>query len=180
MSLKRIPEGDPSEDGHPCEAALQFRKAVVRMGAAEDVSADALDLAIAFAWIGKAVSRTNVCAEWQVAGIDPNTYIIVPVLASSAQARETALSVALKSEAVAGMEADLRRLRGSSAFLSAVSTMKALASPRPDVRNVLRLSELAELASLFPKEQRRLPSVAGTGNVVLIERFRSRRQAAAT
>lgn len=178
MSLKRIPEGDVSEDGHPCEAALQFRKSVVRMKIAEDVSADALDLAIAFAWIGKAVSRTDICAEWQIAGIDPNTYLIIPLLACSSDARSKALEIALKYKASIGMDRELVRLRASSAFLCAVATVRALSKNNPSVRDVLRLSELADLSSDFPKAQRTLPQAPGTGNVVMLDRFRTRRQAA--
>lgn len=178
MSLKRIPEGDVSEDGHPCEAALQFRKAVVRMGVAEDISADALDLAISFAWIGKAVSRTDICAEWIVSDIDPNSYVVVPLLASSEEARRTALEIALRSKASLGMERELGRLRAASAFQGAVTAVKALARSNPSVRDVVRLSELAELSLAFPARQRRLPAAAGTGNVVLLDEFRQRRQAA--
>jgi hypothetical protein len=180
MSLKRIPEGDVSEDGHPCEAALQFRKSVVRMGIAAEVSADALDLAISFAWMGKAISRTDVCAEWHFAGIDPNTYLIVPLLASSDEARRLGMEIALRSKATVGMERELGRLRAASGFLGAVSAMKALAKTNPSIRDVLRLSELADLSTSFPDKQRRLPASAGTGNVVLLDRFRQRRQAAAT
>jgi hypothetical protein len=178
MSLKKIPEGDVSEDGHPCEAALQFRKAVVRMGVTDDISADALDLAISFAWIGKAISRTDICAEWIVANIDPNTYLIVPLLASSADARGKALEIALKSKPSLGMERELGRLRVASAFQGAVSAVKALSRQTPSARDLLRLSELADLSLAFPAGQRRLPSTAGTGNVLLLDKFRSRRQAA--
>src|SRR5690606_21899889 len=119
------PEGDVAEDGHPCEAALQFRRSVVRMGIAEDVSADALDLAIAFAWIGKAVSRTDISAEWLLSGIDPNTFVVVPLLACSSDARKAALDIATRGKPSTGMERELGRLRASSAFQSAVSTVKA-------------------------------------------------------
>lgn len=178
MSLKKIPEGDVSEDGHPCEAALQFRKAVVRMGVAEDISADALDLAISFAWIGKAISRTDIAAEWIVADIDPNTYLVVPLLSCSSDARKTALDIALRSKASLGMERELGRLRAASAFQGAVAAVKALSRANPSVRDVLRLSELADLSSSFPARQRKLPAAAGTGNVVMLDKFRQRRQAA--
>jgi hypothetical protein len=178
MSLKKIPEGDVSEDGHPCETALQFRKAVFRMGVAEDISADALDLAIAFAWIGKAISRTDICAEWIVADLDPNTYLVIPLLSCSGSARRTALEIALKSKASLGMERELGRLRAASAFQSAVAAVKSLDRRNPSVRDVLRLSELADVSSSFPARQRKLPAAVGTGNVVLLDKFRQRRQAA--
>ena len=178
MSRKRIPEGDVSEDGHPCEAALQFRKFVIRMGMAEDVSADALDLTIAFAWVGKAVSRTDICPEWLIAGIDPNTHLIVPLLACSGDARSKALGIALRSKPSFGMERELGRLRGSRAFQCAVATMNALASSKPSAKDVVRLSELADLSSGYPRSQRTMPKAPGTGNVVMLDRFRTRRQAA--
>ncbi|NTF17474.1 hypothetical protein G6L37_03505 [Agrobacterium rubi] len=178
MSSRSIPDGDVAEDGHPCEAALQFRRSIVRMGVAEDVSADALDLAITFAWIGKAVSRTSVSAEWQIAGIDPNTYLIVPLLACSGDARRKSLEIAVRAQASAGMVRELGQLRASSAFQSAVATMRALMRSNPSARDVLRLSELAGLSSEFPKAQRTMPRTGGTGNVVMLDRFRTRRQAA--
>lgn len=178
MSLKRIPDGDAAEDGHPCEAALQFRRAVIRMDVANEVSADALDLAIAFAWIGKAVSRTDICAEWLVAGVDPNTFVIIPLLASSGDARVEALKVATTAKAMPGYERELSRLRAGSAFVNAVSVMKTLGRSNPGVRDVIRLSELAELSLDFPEHQRMLPKIAGSGNVVMLDKFRRRLQAA--
>jgi hypothetical protein len=178
MNPRTIPEGDVSEDGHPCEAALQFRKAVVRSGIADEVSADALDLAISFAWIGKAVSRTDVAAEWIVAGIDPNTYLIVPLLSCSGSARSSAIEIATKSKATVGMERELSSLRSSKAFQAAVSALKDLHKSNPAVRDVIRLSELADVSRIFPAHQRTLPFMPATGNVVMLDRFRSRRQAA--
>ncbi len=178
MSLKKIPEGDVSEDGHPCEAALQFRRAVVRMGVAEDISADALDLAISFAWIGKAISRTDMAAEWIISDIDPNTYLVVPLLSCSSDARRVALEIALRSKASFGLERELGKLRSASAFQGAVAAVKALSKPNPSVRDVLRLSELADLSSSFPARQRKMPAAAGTGNVILLDKFRHHRQAA--
>lgn len=147
------------------------------MGIAEDVSADALDLAIAFAWIGKAVSRTDISAEWLLSGVDPNTFVVVPLLACSSDARKAALDIATRGKPSIGMERELGRLRASSAFQSAVSTVKALSRSNPSVRDVIRLSELADLSSVFPKNQRTLPSAAGTGNVVILDKFRKRQAA---
>lgn len=178
MSLKRIPDGDAAEDGHPCEAALQFRRAVIRMDVANEISSDALDLAIAFAWIGKAVSRSDVCAEWHVAGIDPNTYVIIPLLSSSGEARAEALRVATVGAPMTGYERDLARLRAGRGFIAAVQVMKDIARSTPSVMDVMRLSELAELSLGFPEHQRSLPKVAGSGNVVMFDQIRKRRQAA--
>lgn len=178
MSLKRIPDGDAAEDGHPCEAALQFRRAIIRMDVANEISGDALDLAIAFAWIGKAISRTNVCAEWHVAGIDPNTFVIIPLLASSMEARVEALKIATTGIAMHGYQRELTRLRAGSGFISAVQIMRALGKSNPGVSDVMRLSELAELSLEFPDHQRMLPKVAGSGNVVILDKFRRQRQAA--
>jgi hypothetical protein len=177
MSLKFIADGDPAEDGHPCQAALMFRDVVIKSGIAGEVSADALDLAIAFAWIGKAVSRTTVASEWMIEGMDPNTWQVVPLLASDGDVRSEALKVALTGNPGKGFERELSRLRSTAGFVASVATMKSLASMRPDLKNVLRLSELAGLANGIPARQRTLPRAKRSGNVVILESFR-RRQAA--
>lgn len=177
MSLKFVADGDPAEDGHPCQAALMFREVVIRSGICGEVSVDALDLAIVFAWIGKAVSRTTLASEWRIEGMDPNTWQIVPLLALDSDVRSEALSAAVSGAAERGFERELARLRSMSGFVSAVETMKTIASVRPDLKNILRLSELAELANGIPARQRTLPRSRRSGNVVILDAFRGRQAA---
>lgn len=177
MSLRQIAEGDPAEDGHPCQAALMFREVVIKSGISGEVSADALDLAIAFAWIGKAVSRTVIAAEWLVEGVDPNAWQIVPLLATDADVRSEALKAARTAAAAKGFERELARIRSMAGFASAVETVASLATLRPDLKDVLRLSELASLASEIPKRQRTLPRSKRSGNVLMLDKFRKRQAA---
>ena len=177
MQIIRAPDGDLAEDGHPCEAALQFRRTAIRLGVADEISGDALDLAVSFAWIGKAVSRTNVAAEWCVNGVDPNTYSVIALLGSTPALRRQALEIATGAPAMVGRERNLGRIRATSGFSAAVAAMKAVTSAKLSVRDMMRLSEISEVLNLFPVEERSLAFSRTTGNVVMLDAFRGSKAA---
>lgn len=172
------PHGDPSEDGHPCEAALEFRRAAIRCRVVDELPADVVDLATAYAWIGKAVSRTTACAAWLEAGADPNTWHGIRAMAAYPRARSLALSAAKSAEAAAGMERQLRAVRNSPGFKAACATMEAVAAGDPG--ETWRSSWLQGVAAKLPG-----PDVAAAGarggtvaEVVSLDAWRTRKSAA--
>jgi len=165
---------DVSEDGHPCEAALEFRRAAIRFGVADEIGADALDLAVAFAWIGKAVSRTTEAWPWITAGSDPNTWLMVRAMACDTEARRIALKTALSGEASPGFEGDLAALRTSQAFYGAAHAVSRTVSRDIPAEEQTRLAELTAVAKLLPGPENVLP-VKAAPNVVALRDFRKRK-----
>lgn len=177
MIGKRIAAGDASEDGHPCEVALAFRTAVKFADVADEVPADILDLAIQFAWIGKAVSRTGHLGDWLRDGIDPNTREIVAAMAVDSRARQMAVLHAGKGAAAPRLEANLRAIRTSQAFVHAIRVAGGLCGSSPAVADVIRLSRLAEFAAALPDTKRPAPKPP-QASVLSLEAFRKQRSLA--
>lgn len=167
MTLKRWMAGDVSEDGHPCEAALEFRRAAIRFGAVGEVPADALDLAVSFAWIGKAVSRTVEAGAWVLAGTDPNTWQMIRAMAADPKTRRVACHAALSSPAAAFFGPELDVLRSSAAFLNAAHQVGLVR------QGAGRLAVLASIARSLPGPE--LPDrVSKADNLVVLSSFRKR------
>ncbi len=165
-----------SEDGHPCEVALEFRRTIIRQDIARDISADALDLAISFAWIGKAISRSGALAKWLLNKIDPNCEDFIRALASSDQMRRAALSDALTASATTGRDDELRTIRELQAFKQATQALRHVTSSSPKSVEVLRLAELQELSSQLPGKQVKCISTAPSDNILLFPTMRKSRK----
>jgi hypothetical protein len=167
--MKRLPENIDStaEDGHPCEAALEFRRAAIRSGIVREISADALDLATSFAWIGKAISRSGAVSKWKLSNIDPNTHEFIRALAFSDQLRRTAAADAVASTALSGREFELKEIRELLGFKNALATLAQLTSTRPSRGNIMRLGELHSLAQRLPGKHVKKVSTQSSDNVVL-------------
>ncbi|MBY3151061.1 hypothetical protein HFO56_01380 [Rhizobium laguerreae] len=174
---KRLSAGDAAEDGHPCEVAIAFRDVVIRSDIADEIPADVLDLAIQFAWIGKAVSRTEGLNEWCLSGIDPNTREMVAAMAMDSLARETAIEHAVKGRAAVGLDDSLRSIRSSQAFGHALKVAQSVCGRNPSMRDVERLAVLADLSSRL-SDTRRLARARAKDGVVSLEAFRKRRKIA--
>jgi len=116
-------EGDASEDGHPCESALEFRRLLRCWGMADEIPADVLDLCIALAWIGKAVSRTDAVYEFRDMGVDPNTWQIIAGMASEHEVAVRAMAVAMTGEPDSRRGPELAMVRQSEAFRNAYETV---------------------------------------------------------
>ena len=170
-------EGDPSEDGHPCEAALPFRLAAVRSGIVDEVSADVLDLAIQFAWIGKAVSRTEDLNEWCLSSIDPNTREIIAAMSMDSLARQAALDHAVNGKALPGLEASLRSIRSGQAFGHALRIVQSLCGRSPSQLDVERLAVLSGISARL-SDTRRLARARAAEGIVSLDAFRKRRKLA--
>lgn len=170
MNTIRPKEGDVSEDGHPCEAALEFRRAAIRYGVIDEIPADVLDLAVAYAWIGKAVSRTAEAAAWQRQGIDPNTWQMVRAMASGKGTLAAAHAAATREAAAPGFQRELAILRASVAFSSACGQveMSLFGDRRASV--AFRTSELSRIAAGLPGAEP--TSLHASDKVVRIEDFR--------
>lgn len=177
MNKTRISAGDAAEDGHPCEVALAFRSAVIRSDVADEIPADVLDLAIQFAWIGKAVSRTEGLDEWCLSGIDPNTREMIAAMAMDTLARQTALHHAVRSKASPGLECSLRAIRTSQAFAQALRVVQSVSGQRPAVADVERLAALCDLSARL-SDTRRLAKAKAVDGIVSLEAFRKRRRIA--
>lgn len=173
----RLDDGDVSEDGHPCEAALEFRRAAVRYGVTEEVPADALDLAVSFAWIGKAVSRTAEADAWILAGADPNTWYMVRAMAVDAEVRRNAVAAAKKAAPAAGRECELKALRATVAFREACSRVGETVGTGTSASQVERLAQLEGIAGRLPGPTIAVPFTSGVDNLVILDRFRKPRQA---
>lgn len=173
---KRISAEDPSVDGHPCEAAIAFRDVVVRSDVTEEVPADVLDLAMQFAWLGKAVSRTTSLHQWFLSGIDPNTRDVIPAMAIDAHARAAALNQALTGDASPGMGDSLKSVRDCLAFKQAVKTVTGLCNANPPTADVMRLAVLCGISQRLGGVKRL--AKPPEGEVVSFEAFRKRRKAA--
>lgn len=174
---KRLSAGDAAEDGHPCEVALSFRLAAIRSDIVDEIPADVLDLAIQFAWIGKAVSRTASLDQWCMSGIDPNTREMVAAMATDHQTRQTALAQAIRSKASYGLESSLRSIRSSQAFMHALKVVQSICSRTPSVTDIERLAILADLSSKLSDTKRLAISKAFDG-VLSLEAFRKRKRIA--
>jgi len=112
-------EGDASEDGHPCEAALEFRRLLRCWGMADEIPADVLDLCVSLAWIGKAVSRTEAVYQFREMGVDPNTWQIIAGMASEDEVARRAMAASLDAPPDSRRGQDLALVRQSEAFRSA-------------------------------------------------------------
>lgn len=172
MALKRWMEGDVSEDGHPCEAALEFRRAAIRFGAVDEVPADALDLAVSFAWIGKAVSRTVEAGAWVLAGTDPNTWQMIRAMAADSKTRKVACRVALSSPAAAFFGPELEALRACAAFRNAAKQAEPAVSMTAKQEEG-RFAVLSSIARSLPGPE--LPcQPANADNLVVLSAVRKR------
>ncbi|MCS4089739.1 hypothetical protein [Rhizobium sp. BK176] len=174
---KRLPAGDAAEDGHPCEVAIAFKDVVIRSDIADEVPADVVDLAIQFAWIGKAVSRTEGLNEWCLSGIDPNTREMVAAMAMDSLARETAIQHAVKGKAALGLEDSLRSIRASQGFRHAIKVVQSVCGRNPSISDVERLSDLADISSRLSDTKRLAAAKAATA-VVSLDAFRKHRKIA--
>nr|WP_250807882.1 hypothetical protein [Neorhizobium tomejilense] len=167
--------GDASEDGHPCEVAIRFREAAIRSGVIDEIPADALDLAIQFAWIGKAISRTVDLDEWFLSEIDPNTRAIIAAMSIDTTARQTALQHAVKSKAAPGLETSLRSIRSSQAFSHALRVVQTVCGRNPSVADIERLAVLCEVSGML-SDTKRLGRAKAAEGVVSLDAFRKRRK----
>lgn len=174
---KRLSAGDAAEDGHPCEVAIAFRDVVIRSNVMDEIPADVLDLAIQFAWIGKAVSRTDGLHEWCLSGIDPNTREMVAAMSMDSLARETAIQHAVKGKAAYGLEESLRSIRSSQAFGHALKVVQSVCGRNPSVSDVERLAILADLSSQL-SDTKRLARAKAVEGVVSLDAFRKHRKIA--
>lgn len=156
-----------AEDGHPCEAALEFRRSVIRADVAREISADALDLAISFAWIGKAISRSGALSKWLLSKIDPNCEDFVRAMSSSDQMRRAALADALTASPSSGRDAELQQIRGLQGFKQAVQILGQITGSSPDSKQVARLSELHYLALQLPGKQLKQINPSPSDNILM-------------
>jgi hypothetical protein len=143
----------------------------------DEIPADVLDLAIQFAWIGKAVSRTDGLHEWCLSGIDPNTREIVAAMSLDSLARETAIKHAVKGLAASGLEDSLRSIRSSQAFGHALRVVQSVSGRNPSVYDVERLSILAELSSKLT-DTKRLARAQSAEGIVSLDAFRKQKRIA--
>ncbi len=174
---KRLSAGDAAEDGHPCEVAIAFRDVVIRSNVIDEIPADVLDLAIQFAWIGKAVSRTEGLHEWCLSGIDPNTREMIAAMSMDTLTRETAIQHAVRSKAAYGLEESLRSIRSSQAFGHALRVVQSVCGRNPSVADVERLAFLAHLSSQL-SDTKRLARAKAAEGVVSLDAFRKQRKIA--
>lgn len=169
MPLRFI-DGDPSEDGHPCEAALEFRRLSFRY-LHREVPADALDLAISLAWIGKAVSRTIEAPKWIEGGVDPNTWEMIRTLAIDADARRLALNTAINGEPVNVLAESLFRIRQSSGFKTSYEAGLKTLEPHPELPVLKRYHQLAAIALQFKGPDLNM-SFVKADNLIVLSKFR--------
>lgn len=163
---------DPSEDGHPCEAALEFRRHSLRT-LRKDVPANTLDLAISFAWIGKALSRTTDCTKWLRAGVDPNTWEIIRIMAIDADARRLATQTAFSGDPSSYYFTGLPLLRESAAFQIAYEETLYTLEPRIEAGRRKRLKNLTSIATKLEGPSLNFPDTDDS-NLVLLSQFRKR------
>ncbi len=156
-----------SEDGHPSEAAIEFRRAAIRMNVVREISADALDLAIAYAWIGKAISRTKSAAKWQIQGIDPNTYEFILAIASDTTLRETGIYDALTSEPARGRKSEIDFIRSLCGFQNAIASLKRSISGVANPKELSRMGELCFIAEKMLSRKKIKPRPISVDNVVI-------------
>jgi len=121
--------GDPSDGGHPCEAALEFRRVLRLWGYAMDLPADILDLCISIAWIGKAISRTEAMQDFREMGIDPHTWKMIPGMVARDEIAALALNASMHAPPELGRESDLAMVRQSEAFRIAHDAISRAVSP---------------------------------------------------
>ena len=176
MGKWTINESDPAVDGHPCEVALAFRHVIIRSGIAEEIQSDIIDLAIQFAWIGKAISRTQKIDNWFISGIDPNARGIITAMATDSFTRQTALTHAINGKAIKGMEKSLINIRKTKAFMNAADTVKALCTI-PSPCEIERLSKLCGLA-IDMGDRCRFLKQRNENTIISIEAFKKRQEMA--
>lgn len=164
-----------AEDGHPCEAALEFRRAAIRNNIVEEISLNGMDLAVAFAWLGKAISRTIKLDAWKQTSVDPNTWEMVWAMALDVEVRRQAIEDALFAEAQANFTRDLEYLRRSSAFQSAAEKAQATLSVSTSHNDILFwMGELQHIAQIIKGPEIKL-NVAKATNLVSLATFRKTR-----
>jgi len=164
-----------AEDGHPCEAALEFRRLAITKQIADDLSVNGLDLAISFAWAGKAISRSKKLDAWQQTGVDPNTWEIVRAMSLDVEIRRYALNDALYAAPEDAFASALDHLRKASAFQRAMSSIQATISVSSSQSDVLFwMGELARIAKQIPGPDVK-PSIAKADNLVNLASFRKKR-----
>lgn len=76
-------EGDISEDGHPMQAAMEFRRWLIIHGISDEIPADILDLCYHFSWLGKAVRQVLHARGIHEVGLDFNSFHAIRFFASS-------------------------------------------------------------------------------------------------
>lgn len=155
-----------SEDGHPSEAAIELRRAAIRMNIVKEISADALDLAINYAWVGKAVSRTKASTKWQIQGVDPNTYEFILAMASDSSIRETAIKDALESEPARGRKPEIDNIRSLCGFQNAVENLKRTVLKARAARELARMAELCYISQCILERKKIKPKPIVLDNVV--------------
>ena len=165
-----------AEDGHPCESALEFRRIAIRNQIIEDVSVNGLDLAISFAWIGKAISRTVKLDAWKQTSVDPNTWEFVRAMALDLEVRRYALNDALSADALPNFAKALDHLRRSSSFLTAVTATQSTITATTSHSDVLFwIGELQHIAKNIEGPKIRL-NIARADNLVSLASFRKAKE----
>lgn len=164
---------DISEDGHPCEAALEFRRVAIIHGIASDINAHALDLSISFAWAGKAISRSKKIDAWLQIGIDPNTWDIIRALALDSELRRQAIIDAKEAKPIACFTEALRYLRHSTAFQRAINTIESTTTSSDNIRDdvLSSLSELSHIAKKIPGPHPN-PHIVKVDNLIRLDTYR--------
>lgn len=165
-----------AEDGHPSEAALEFRKQAIRLGIVKEISADAVDLAISWAWLGKAISRTKAATKWGVEGVDANTFEFVVALGKSHALRQTAINDATSAEAMPGRREELLKIRKLAGFLNAVNQSQKVTTVSTRQVDVMRLSELTYIAGQMPGSDLSRIKTLETSNVLPFARLSKRKK----
>jgi hypothetical protein len=172
MFHSKITNLELTEDGHPCEAALEFRRIAVTKQIVEDISINSLDLAISFAWTGKAISRSNKLAAWQQIGVDANTWEMIRAMAIDTEIRRFALHDALHASSATSYSTTLDLIRRSSAFNRAMTSVQSTLSVTSNQEDVLFwMGELAHIAKQIPGPPMK-PFITKADNLVHLASFR--------
>jgi len=171
-------QGDASEDGHPCEAALELRRILLVSGQAAEIPADVLDLCISAAWIGKAVSRTARLREFLDMGIDPNTWQVIAAIGTDTSFARLALDASMHAPAAPGRGPELAAIRETEAFNAAFEAIaNALASESGTSAAARRFVRLRSLSAGLVEI--RQPPARGPEGVIDLRAERLRRRSAA-
>lgn len=174
MFYSKIINFELAEDGHPCEAALEFRRIAITRQIVDDISLNSLDLAISFAWAGKTISRTKKLSAWQQIGVDTNTWEMVRAMSIDTEIRRLALDDALYAGSASSSNA-LDHLRKSSAFNRAMHSVQATLNVANSHEDVLFcLGELSHIARQIPGPEMN-PIITKSENLVNLASFRKNR-----